>query len=154
MIYTAEGQWIDKWAVKDAKNKSTFSSHDPVANKTTPLIVAPVAEQDDFESRRAWKKVADAIVKGDMDTTSAEKSIIENRQREMRKEEQAAGREWERKFFTRTEKSPVFEQLAAKVGEKTNESLTNGIWLFDQDKAGAAKSPFHPDVNPPIYQQK
>lgn len=89
-----------------------------------------------------------------MDTTSAEKSIIENRQREMRKEEQAGGREWERKFFTRTEKSPVFERLAAKVGEKTNESLTNGIWIFDQDKASAAKSPYHPNVNPPIYVQK
>lgn len=89
-----------------------------------------------------------------MDTTSVEKSIIENRQREMRKEEQASGREWERKFFTRVDKSPVFERLAAKVGEKTNESLTNGIWVFDQDKASAAKSPFHPDVNPPIYVQK
>jgi hypothetical protein len=154
VIFSGEGQWIDKWAIKDAKNKSTFSSHDPSTTKTTPLTVAPVAEQDDFESRRAWKKVADAIIKGDMDTTSVEKSIIENRQREMRKEEQAGGREWERKFFTRTEKSPVFEKLAANVGEKTNESLTNGIWVFDQGKAGAAKSPYHPDVNPPIYVQK
>ncbi|KAF3007508.1 Oxysterol binding protein [Curvularia kusanoi] len=154
VIFSGEGQWIDKWAIKDAKNKSTFASHDPSANKTTPLTVAPVAEQDDFESRRAWKKVADAITKGDMDTTSVEKSIIENRQREMRKQEQADGREWERKFFTRTDKSPVFEQLAANVGEKTNESLTNSIWVFDQGKASAAKSPYHPDVNPPIYVQK
>ena len=47
------------------------------------------------ESRRAWAKVADAILKGDMDTTAREKSIIENRQREMRRIEQAEGREWE-----------------------------------------------------------
>lgn len=89
-----------------------------------------------------------------MDTTSTEKSIIENRQREMRKQEQAAGREWERKFFSRTDKHATFEQLAANVGEKTNEALTNGIWIFDQEKASAAKSPFHPDVTPPIYEQK
>jgi len=154
ILYSTEGQWIDKFAIKDAKNKSTFASHDPNTTKTIPLTVAPVAEQDDFESRRAWKKVADAIVKGDMDKTSVEKSIIENRQREMRKQEKEGGREWERKFFTRTEKSPTFERLAAKVGEKTNESLTNGIWIFDENKANAAKSPYHPDVSPPIYEQK
>ena len=89
-----------------------------------------------------------------MDKTSAEKSIIENRQREMRKQEQAAGHEWERKFFSRTDKDATFEQLATKVGEKTNEALTNGIWIFNQDKANAAKPPFHPDVSPPIYEQK
>lgn len=68
-------------------------------------------EQDDFESRRAWKKVADAINKGDMDTTSTEKSIIENRQRAMRKTEKEQGKEWERKFFNRVEADPTFEKL-------------------------------------------
>jgi hypothetical protein len=154
VIFTADGQWIDTFQIKDAKSKVAIAMHDPQSTKTTPLTVAPVEEQDHFESRRAWKKVADAIVRGDMDTTSAEKSIIENRQREMRKNEKEAGQEWERKFFSRTDKFPTFERLAAKIGEKTNDTLTNGVWVFDQDKANAAKSPYHPSVEPPIYQQK
>lgn len=103
-----------------------------------------------------------------MDTTSTEKSIIENRQRAMRKTEKEQGKEWERKFFTRIESDPTFEKLvrcsipdvnsgsliisqAAKIGEQANKDATNGVWAFDKEKASSAKSPFHPDVNPPIY---
>lgn len=48
-----------------------------------------------------------------MDTTSTEKSIIENRQRAMRKTEKEQGKEWERKFFKRVEKDAVFERLVS-----------------------------------------
>ena len=126
---------------------------DPSATKTTPLTVAPIEEQDHFESRRAWKKVADAIVKGDMDTTSYQKSIIENRQRAMRKQEKEAGHEWERRFFTRSTDYAAFKGLAAKIGEAVNDNLTNGVWIFDSEKASSAQPPFHPDVTPPIYEE-
>lgn len=130
-----------------------MDTYDPEITKSTPLTVAPIEEQDDFESRRAWKKVAEAIAKGDMDTTSYEKSIIENRQRQMRKQEKEQGREWERRFFSRTDKYPLFEQLAAKLGEQINDNLTNGVWVFDQEKASEAKPPFHDEVKPPIYEE-
>jgi hypothetical protein len=154
VIYKVEGQWTDTWHIKEGKSKTAFETFDHKATKTTPLTVAPIEEQDHFETRRAWKKVSDAINKGDMDATSAEKTIIETRQREMRKEEKEAGREWERKFFTRSTTFPRFQRLAAKVGEPVNDTQTNGVWAFDKEKANAAKSPFHPDVNPPIYERK
>ncbi|KAL1609918.1 Oxysterol-binding protein 4 [Paraconiothyrium brasiliense] len=150
-IYTAEGQWTGKFSFKDAKTKQVVDTFDHGATKPTPLTIGPIEQQDDFESRKAWKKVADAITKGDMDTTSSEKSIIENRQRAMRKTEKEQGKEWERKFFKRVESDPIFEKLAAKIGEQVNKDATNGVWAFDQEKASVAKSPFHPDVNPPIY---
>lgn len=153
-IYKADGQWNSSFQIKDAKTKAVVDTFDHNAHKTTPLIVAPIEQQDDFETRRAWKKVADAIVKGDMDRTSAEKSVIENRQREMRVQEKNENREWNRAFFTRADKFPLFEQLAKKIGEGINDNQTNGVWIFDQQKAGAAKSPYHPDVNPPIYERK
>jgi hypothetical protein len=128
-------------------------TYDPAVKKTTALTVASIDEQDGFESRRAWKKVADAIVKGDMDTTSHEKSIIENRQRVMRKQEKDEGREWERRFFSKTDNYPVFKSLAAKIGEDIRETSTNGVWVFDAEKASQAKPPFHPDVNPPVYEE-
>jgi hypothetical protein len=117
------------------------------------LTVSPIDQQDDFESRRAWQKVATAIQAGDMDTTSAQKSIIENRQRAMRKQEKEEGREWDRRFFSRTDKTDALSKLAGKLGEQLNEGQTNGVWVFDQDKASKAKSPFHPDVKPPIYEE-
>ncbi|KAF2191207.1 Oxysterol-binding protein [Zopfia rhizophila CBS 207.26] len=141
-IYTVDGQWTDAFTIKDAKTKKVIDTYDPKVTKTTPLIVADIEEQDEMESRRAWKKVADAIAKGDMDTTSYEKSIIENRQREMRKKEKEEGREWERRFFSRTDKFPLFEKLAGKLGEQINDNLTNGVWQFDAEKASESRPPF------------
>lgn len=153
ILYKADGQWTDTWQIKDAKTKAVVATFDPTATPVTPLTIAPLAEQDDFETRRAWKKVADAITKGDMELTSAEKTIIENRQREMRRAEKEEGREWDRKFFSRAETFPLFEALANKVGESSNDSQTNGVWVFDQEKAKKATKPFHPDVTPPIYER-
>jgi len=156
VIYKVDGQWTDTFQIKKGSDKkaAVIDTFDPKVTKTTPLIVAPIEQQDDFETRRAWKKVSDAINKGDMDKTSAEKTIIETRQREMRKQEKDSGKEWERKFFTRSDNFPLLQKLAQKIGEPVNDSQTNGVWAFDQEKASAAKSPFHPNVNPPIYERK
>jgi len=156
VLYTIDGQWTEAWQIKEGQGKKApvIDTFDPKVTKTTPLTVAPIEQQDHFETRRAWKKVSDAINKGDMDLTSAEKTIIETRQREMRKEEKDSGRDWERKFFTRSDKFPLFTQLASKVHEPVNDTQTNGVWEFDLQKASAAKSPFHPDVVPPIYERK
>lgn len=147
-IYTADGQWNDTFTIKDAKTKAVVETYDPTVTKTTPLTVAPIEDQDHFETRRAWKKVADAIVQGDMDTTSYEKSVIENSQRAMRKQEKEEGREWERRFFSRTEDYSLFQTLASKIGEPINDNLTNGVWIFDAEKASSAKPPFHPGIDP------
>jgi len=142
VIYTVDGQWTDAFTIRDAKTKKVVDLFDPNVTKTTPLTIASLEEQDELETRRAWQKVAEAISKGDMDTTSYEKTIIENKQREMRKQEKEEGRDWERRFFTRTTKYAVFENLAAKIGESVNDSLTDGVWIFDQEKAKSAAPPF------------
>ena len=134
-LYTADGQWNEDFTIKDAKTKAVIDKYSPKATKTSPLIVPDLDQQDELESRRAWKKVADAILKGDTDTAGYEKSIIENKQRELRKKEKEESREWERRYFTRTSKYPTFEKLAAKIGEQTNASQTDGVWVFDQEKA-------------------
>jgi hypothetical protein len=103
--------------------------------KTTPLQVAPLEEQDDLEAHKAWKKVIDAISKGDMDTTNYEKSKIENSQRDLRKKEIAEGREWQRRYFSKVESDPLFDRLAKPIGEKIEADRTGGIWRFDVEKA-------------------
>ena len=104
--------------------------------------MAPLDQQDPRESKRAWKKVADAILKGDMDTTSVEKGKIEVSQREMRKKEAAESKEWQRTFFSRVPSDPLYEKLAKVTGDKIDSDKTNGIWRFDAEKANSAKQPY------------
>lgn len=91
-----------------------------------------------MESRRAWQKVAQAIEKGDLDTTSQEKTKIEEAQRALRRKEKEENREWERRYFIRTETYPVYTELAAKINEVPDSDKTNGVWSFDIEKAKRA----------------
>ena len=70
-----------------------------------------------------------------MDTTSTEKSKIENSQREMRRKEQAEGREWQRRYFTKLPAADaVFETLSKPIAEKIELEKTGGVWRFDPQK--------------------
>ena len=60
----------------------------------------------------------------------------------MRKKEKDEGREWERRFFTRTETHPVFDALSKAIDESINDTSTNGIWMFDLEKARNSQPPF------------
>lgn len=102
--------------------------------KVTPLTVAPLEEQDPLESRRAWSKVQSAIINGDLDITSAEKTKIEIEQRELRKKEKEEGREWERRYFTKVTEDPVLVALGDKSGVVLEPEKTDGIWIFDDEK--------------------
>lgn len=70
-----------------------------------------------------------------MDVTSVEKSKIENSQRELRKQESAEGRTWERRYFSCTQKDELFERLGPKVGETLEADKTGGCWRWDPEKS-------------------
>lgn len=134
VLYSVKGQWTDVFTIHDARAKRDIDIYNAKMARTTPLQVAPLEEQGEYESRRAWRQVAQAIEKGDMDTTHVEKSLIENRQREMRKKEAANQVEWERRYFTRVATDPVFDALAQRIGEKCEPDRTGGIWRWDPKK--------------------
>lgn len=146
-LYTVDGQWSDHFIIKNARTKEEVERYVVREMKTTPLQLAPIEEQDLFESRRAWRDVAAAIERGDMDATSEHKSRIENAQREMRKIEKAEGREWERRFFNRVNEKDDegFERLTRMIGLAGNldTEKTNGIWRFDRSRTVDAKPPYY-----------
>ena len=152
-LFSVDGQWNEKFEIKegDGKHAKVIDSYDGNKAKTTPLTVAPIEQQDPFESRRAWQNVAKSVQKGDMDALSHHKTIIENAQRSLRAREQKEGREWKRRFFTRVEnnREPHIDELVAIINKYGTWSLeadkTGGMWRFDLEKAKAAKPPFHPD---------
>ena len=75
-------------------------------------------------------------MKSDMDTVHIEKSKIENAQRELRRKEQAEGRQWQRRFFKRSSPpDPLFDRLAKAIpGERIEAEKTGGVWRFDESK--------------------
>lgn len=147
-LYTIDGQWSDNFTIKNARTKEVVDKWVVKDNKTTPLTLAPLDEQDLYESRRAWKDVAENIQNGNMDAVSTYKSRIENAQRELRRAEQSEGREWKRRFFNRIEEQdddPLFKELASELGISGNleGEKTGGIWRFDPASASDAKPPYH-----------
>lgn len=129
-LYAIDGQWTEAFTVRDAKTKKEVDSYNAKATKTTPLTVAPIEAQDPLETRRAWHHVATAIDKGDLDTTSLEKTKIEVSQRELRKKEKEEGKAWERRYFVDVKTDPVLDKLGAKVGEKAEVDKTGGVWRW------------------------
>ncbi|KAJ5287642.1 hypothetical protein N7478_003328 [Penicillium angulare] len=147
-IYTVDGQWSKNFQIKKTGSKDVIDTWVVEENQTTPLSLAPLEEQDLYESRKAWKDVAENIQSGNMDAVSAHKSRIENAQRDLRRAEKAENRDWERRFFGRVEPKDddaAVQQLARSLdlspdldGEKTG-----GLWRFDASRAAGAKPPYH-----------
>lgn len=141
ILYTADGQWTGDFTIKNAQTKQVVETWTAKENKMTPLDLAPLSEQDPLESRRAWQKVSEAQQKGDMELLSREKTKIEVAQRELRKKEQAEGRVWERRYFTKKDKDEFFDALGNKLGLSVEADKTGGIWRFDKEKAEKASRP-------------
>ena len=144
-LYSASGQWNESFTLSEGSKKggNVIETFSHTQHKTTPLTVAPLDQQDPLEAHRAWKNVIEGIKKGDMDMVHKEKSKIEMAQREFRKREQQENREWQRAFFTRAKAEPIFEKLAkALPGEKLEADRTDGVWIFDTQKAQTAKPPY------------
>jgi hypothetical protein len=148
-LYTAEGQWSNAFVLRDGRTKKEIETFTVLNQNPTALVVAPIEEQDPWESRRAWYDVATAIERSDMDATSMAKSRIENAQRELRKREKEERIEWERRFFERVneEEDQVFMRLATMLnltkGGGIEGDRTGGVWRFAVERTNDAMSPYH-----------
>jgi hypothetical protein len=136
VLYTVTGRWNKTFDICLGSKKSTvIDTYDAEALPSTPLTIAPIEQQDPLESRRAWQKVAEGIAVGDMDSVGVEKTKIEELQRELRRQEKADGRLWERRYFSLVENDPVLTQLAPAIGLLPDDDKTGGVWRFDEKKA-------------------
>ncbi|KAI5284097.1 Oxysterol binding protein [Ascosphaera aggregata] len=165
-LYKCEGQWSDTWTAKGAKRGPSSKGERPEIFKwhskkepISQLTVAPIEEQDAWESRRAWREVSAGIEKGDMEAVSLAKGKIENAQRELRKVEKAEDRTWKRCFFKKVSaaEETQFNQLATTIGftEHLESENTSGFWRVDLDAIRKkTHSPYHvagngESLNPP-----
>ena len=147
-LYTVKGSWNGNFSICDAKSGQEVEQYDVNAQRAIPIVVADRSEQDPWESRRAWGGVIDALSQGDMKGTTDAKSIVEEGQRQMRRDEEAKGEQWRRAFFKRRERDPVFEKLSAAHKESYTVDPEGGIWKVNSDAVVNTKKPYHGDLLP------
>ncbi|QLG70652.1 hypothetical protein HG535_0A05940 [Zygotorulaspora mrakii] len=144
-IYTISGQWsgTSKITKKDQSTSKTF--YDATRTPAEHLKVKPIEEQHLLESRKAWKDVADAIKLGDFNLITQRKTELEEKQRVLRKDEEAKGVSWQRRWFKDVDYSPnpqnavytpesddIFSKLTA-FAHLSTKNVPSGTLIDDKD---------------------
>ncbi len=137
-LYTISGQWSKISKITPPaytplmKVKARSSTAEEIffdSQKAVPqhLIVKPIEEQNDLESRKAWKEVAEAIKVGDYDSIHQAKSKIEEEQRSLRKKEGENKQPWKTRFFVKdtTESSDPASLSFIKLSNLAGLSTSN-----------------------------
>ncbi|XMA07335.1 hypothetical protein WAI453_000126 [Rhynchosporium graminicola] len=137
VLYTVEGQWSGEFTIWRGDKEKVMEKFSTSSIPKTPFTVAEIEKQHPLESRRAWRHVVDGIEKGDIFTVGHEKSKLENEQRDLRKQEKAEGREFQRRYFSMMEEDHVAEKLAEGLqgtSMKGDMDGHHGIWMWDEQK--------------------
>ncbi|KAH9971238.1 Oxysterol-binding protein [Lactifluus volemus] len=121
------GKWSSLMEFKIAKTgeKRTLFDVQKDGDHVAPKWVAPEDEQEQFESRRLWRDLTNAIVTKDMDAATEAKGAVENAQRELR----ATGVQHTTRFFELRDNRwiPRIHQLPQDPQEAT-EAVQAWIW--------------------------
>ncbi|KAK3988802.1 hypothetical protein QBC44DRAFT_96879 [Cladorrhinum sp. PSN332] len=148
-IYTVSGVWSDRWIVKDAHSGEVLESYKLDEDMPVPMDIAPLEEQDEWESRKAWGKVLNGLVVGNLEQVTREKTQIEKAQRQMRTEEAARGETWEPLLFSSLdgEEHEVFHRLSEGTGWQLADEKTKGVWKVKDGRENAQR-PFRAGLTP------
>ncbi|KAL6925419.1 hypothetical protein ACO0SA_000014 [Hanseniaspora valbyensis] len=102
-LFVISGQWSGISTIytgdDEKKKKNPQEFYDASRIPVEQLQVKPIEEQNEFESRRAWKDVAAAIKEGDFNKIHQTKTVLEEAQRTLRKNEEESGNAWETRWF-------------------------------------------------------
>lgn len=133
------GQWSGSSTLTydSSKNaKPFYNAHESVPEH---LLVKPIEEQHELESRKAWREVADAIRQGSFELINETKSKLETAQREQRKQETESGDSWKTRWFVKAddtdEKNSKFT-LLCKLGGFSTKNLASGSFTDKESSSG------------------
>lgn len=148
-LYNLSGQWSGRFQIRDCCKDATFEICDINSLKTVPISLPPEAEQDPWETRKAWKTVLEALAQGQMQKTVLEKSKIEDAQRAMRKDEATKEMKWRPTFFFKSYNDGIkLEDRTVSAGQKLKPARTDGAWKVDRQLARNPRRPFHGTLMP------
>lgn len=98
-LYEITGKWNEVMEIKDLKTKKTSMFFDCFKAKPLKPKVRDISEQGEFESRRLWLKVTDALAERNHAVATEEKFKVEESQREAAKKRIEDGVEFQPKLF-------------------------------------------------------
>lgn len=153
-LYTVTGRWTDSFTTYKGNDTSESAATETLVLKDLPTVPLKLLEedleaQDPWESRRAWRQVRDALARGDMSGTAKAKSVLEQGQRDMRKDEEESGKKWETLFFKPHKEDAVAASLYRSILKELSPDDTVAIWKFDEHLWNAGwKKPFHGALTP------
>ncbi|CAO2654834.1 Nn.00g115670.m01.CDS01 [Neocucurbitaria sp. VM-36] len=147
-IYTVDGAWNGNSIVYDSRSGIQIETFDVMALQSQKMRVPDLSAQDPWESRRAWGDTIAALHRSDMKGATDSKSVIEEGQRQMRKDDEAQGKQWKNIFFRSVQQDPVFEKLAVHDNGSFTIGREGGIWKVNQEAITTAKKPYHGDLLP------
>ncbi|KAF9694540.1 hypothetical protein EKO04_007451 [Ascochyta lentis] len=148
ILYQAKGAWNGESTFEDARSGKQIEKLDFATLKSLPLQIEDVAEQDPWESRRAWGDVIAALRRGDMKGAANSKSVVEQGQRQMRKDEADNGIIWKTRFFKDVGHDDIFETLAKHDPSSFTIDRKGGIWKVDKEAIHTAQKPYHGELLP------
>ncbi|OZJ04858.1 hypothetical protein BZG36_02620 [Bifiguratus adelaidae] len=112
-----EGQWSGaSTIIRSGHSKSSaVPFYDTSVHQPEPRIIKPLEEQGELESHRVWKATSYAIIAGDYQLASAEKSKLENGKRAERKAREGRGEKWTPALFEDVEDDEELRALQEVV---------------------------------------
>lgn len=99
VLYTISGKWNEVMEIKDCKTNKKLTFYDTSITECLSPKVKPLDEQWDYESRKLWKATVDALGKRDHELATAEKSKVEDEQRQKAKKRNDEGASFHPKLF-------------------------------------------------------
>jgi hypothetical protein len=99
VLYELTGKWNEVMEIKDLRTGQKSVFFDCHHEKRYPPIVRPTSEQGEYESRRLWEKVTNALADRDHSVATDEKFKIEESQRKKAKTREEDGVEFHPKLF-------------------------------------------------------
>ncbi|CDO93618.1 unnamed protein product [Kluyveromyces dobzhanskii CBS 2104] len=125
-LYTIAGQWSKISHISSGKSKSGEEVfYDASKTSVETLSVKSIESQHPLESRKAWEQVAAATKSGNFDLIHQEKTKLEEKQRELRREEESKGIDWERRWFKDIDYSKRDPDIFTKLAILANVSVKN-----------------------------
>lgn len=146
-IWEITGTWSHHFEIKDSSGQ-VVDSYDVESAQPTEFWTAAEAEQDPWESRKAWSGVIKSIHAGDMQGVADAKSELEKAQRELRKHADTSKEAWKALFFKKESSHPVAEQLLSQVGRSLEAESTCGVWRFNASVLSNLQRPWRGDLTP------
>jgi len=102
-LYTFSGKWDEKITIVGEDKKSEIFWDPEGGTPKSKMIIRPIPELSDLDSRKMWNKVTQALHKGDTEKATDEKLIVEQRAKDILSKHEEEGTEYEPQLFQKDE---------------------------------------------------